>query len=454
MKKAPSQRGPLYMQLNWFIQLRWLAAAGVIAASLAGRWLPRWDELAVHGLVLGLAIAGYNLAVRLMLRRVPAAGQSRRRLLLTLAGAQILLDLGCLTLLALWSGGALSPVSGFFVFHMVIASLLLPPLLAYGGAAAAVLLMAAGLTLTRQWPADPQVQLVAIGWVLTLLLTVYLTSRITRILRGHQRRLVRQNRRIRAMTDMLRRQQRNMVQHEKMVAMGQMAAGITHEITNPLASMDSLLQLLQRRPERINADTLTTLRDQVQRIDQIIQQMKTFAHPADQQRQTMAVNEVVRQALDVLRFDRRIKPVTLSVELADDAGEIPLLVQPLQQVLVNLIINALDALQDIASPRLTVRTARQGGWVSIEVRDNGPGIRPEHRGRIFEPFFTTKPVGKGTGLGLSISYSLVRRQGGELLFRCEPAGGVTFTVLLPVECEPSREREAAGDAAVISEKPT
>lgn len=454
MKEARSHRGPLYMQLNWFIQLRWLAAVAVIAASVAAQWLPRWDELAAHGLVLGLAIAGYNLAVRLMLRRVPSAGRSRRRPLLALAGAQILFDLGCLTLLALWSGGALSPVNGFFVFHMVIASLLLPPLLAYGGAAAAVLLMAAGLTLTRQWPADPQVQLVAIGWVLTLLLTVYLTSRITRILRGHQRRLVRQNRRIRAMTDMLRRQQRNMVQHEKMVAMGQMAAGITHEITNPLASMDSLLQLLQRRPERINAESLTTLRDQVRRIDQIIQQMKTFAHPADQQRQVMAVNEVVRQALDVLRFDRRIKPVTLSVELADDAGEIPLLVQPLQQVLVNLIINALDALQDIASPRLTVRTARQGGWVSIEVRDNGPGIRPEHRGRIFEPFFTTKPVGKGTGLGLSISYSLVRRQGGELLFRCEPAGGVTFTVLLPVECEPSREREAAGDAAVISEKPT
>jgi C4-dicarboxylate-specific signal transduction histidine kinase len=250
--------------------------------------------------------------------------------------------------------------------------------------------------------------------------------------------LSRQNRRIKGMAAQLRRHQQTMIQHEKMVALGQMAAGVTHEIANPLASMDSVLQLMQRRPDRLKPESVATLRQQVERITQIIQQMKAFAHPAEAQRQMLPLNEVVGNALDMIRFDKRIQRVQIERQYAADAGVVSMLPQALQQVLVNLIINAVDAMSATPQPQLVVRTLREEGFCIVEVQDNGQGIVPEHMDRLFEPFFTPKPVGKGTGLGLSISYSLVQRMGGSITARSEPGAGSTFSVRLPAEQPPAR----------------
>jgi two-component system C4-dicarboxylate transport sensor histidine kinase DctB len=111
---------------------------------------------------------------------------------------------------------------------------------------------------------------------------------------------------------------------------------------------------------------------------------------------------------------------------------VALLPQALEQVLINLIINALDAVSEVESPRVAVRTDRTSdGGYRIDVIDNGHGILPQHMRRLFEPFFTTKPVGKGTGLGLSISYSLMQRLGGGIAARSAPGRGTTFTITLP-----------------------
>jgi len=244
-----------------------------------------------------------------------------------------------------------------------------------------------------------------------------------------------------------------MIQHEKMVAMGQMAAGVTHEIANPLSSMDSLLQLLQRKPEKLRPEAVQTLREQIARINQIIQQMKTFAHPTDAQQQTADLNEIVEQSLHMVRFDARLKNVTIVRDLSPNAGSLRLLPQALQQVMVNLIINALDAMVQTPEPRLGIRTARHEGCCIVEVDDNGIGISPEHMGRLFEPFFTTKPVGKGTGLGLSISYSLIQKQGGSISVRSHVGSGTSFTIRLPLQDGRSRDREASSATVVISEKP-
>ncbi|HSV14048.1 MAG TPA: ATP-binding protein, partial [Tepidisphaeraceae bacterium] len=98
----------------------------------------------------------------------------------------------------------------------------------------------------------------------------------------------------------------------------------------------------------------------------------------------------------------------------------------------NLMINAVDAMANVAEPKLIVRTRRAGRWYTIDVIDNGSGIAPEHVNRLFEPFFTTKPIGKGTGLGLSISYSLMRKQGGDIQVQSKPGEGAMFTVRVPV----------------------
>jgi C4-dicarboxylate-specific signal transduction histidine kinase len=337
---------------------------------------------------------------------------------------------------------------------MVIASLLLPRLMAYACAGLVIGMYFGSLALAEMFPADRGERLLIAGRALALLATVYLANQITRSLRTQRRRLIRQNRRIRAMSRQLKRHQRAMVQQEKMVALGQMAAGVTHEIANPLASMDSLLQLMQRKPDRLRPDAVNTLREQIARINQIIEQMKTFAHPTDAQQQTVELNEVVEQALHMIRFDKRLKSVRVERHLSPQTGRLSLLPQALQQVLVNLIINALDAMSQTPEPVLTVRTDRREGWCIVEVADNGTGIAHEHMGRLFEPFFTTKPIGKGTGLGLSISYSLIQKQGGSISVKTQPGQGSSFIIRLPIRGEPSRGRESAPGTVVISEKPS
>jgi len=441
--------------LRWLIGLRWVAALVVVVTFLIDyHWLNWYREHALHGLVLGGIVAGYNVGLWQILRWASSTlprGAKRFQFLLMLAWVQLLLDLGCLTLLTIWTGGTHSPLAGFFVFHMVFASLLLPRTMAYAGAAAALAMLGAGLRITGQWPTNHQEYLAWSGAVLTLILTVYLANHITGGLRRQRRRLIRQNRRIRAMSSQLQRQQSALVQHEKMVALGQMAAGMTHEIANPLASMDSVLQLMQRRPEKLRPESITTLREQVERINQIIRQMKTFAHPAEMQRQSLPLNDVVEQALNMVRFDSRVKRMTIERQFDPNAGSIALLPQAIQQVLVNLIINAIDAMNDTPQPKLTLRTERREGWCLIEVADNGHGIKAEHMDRLFEPFFTTKPVGKGTGLGLSISYSLIQKQGGSISVRSQPGKGTAFLIRLPTD-ESSRPREGPSKDILASEK--
>ncbi len=401
-----------------------------------------------------------------------------------LSWVQVALDLGCLTLLTVRTGGAGSPLLAFFVFHMVFASLLLSRPMAYAGAAVAVAMMPPALLLAGRWPTDRAGLLVLAGWAVTLFLTVYLANHITRSIRQQGQRLVRQNQRIRRMSRRLRVQQQQMVQHEKMAALGQMAAGVAHEISNPLASMSSLLQLMQRQPDRPRPEAIDKLHGQVQRINNIIRQMNAFSHPAESQPQAVSTARLLAEALEMVRFDRRLSQVEVRRQFAEEpaqqgpasvpaggpaepavparsrsigtpptdqvasadradadspqaglpVGPAPIVyVQPhaLQQVLINLVLNALDAMEDAPLRRLTLTARRADDWCLIEVADTGHGIAPEHMDRLFEPFFTTKPVGRGTGLGLAISYSLISKQGGRIEVRSTPGRGTTFILYLP-----------------------
>lgn len=441
----------LLQELRAFVRLRWIAGlATIVGAAIDGAWVGSSGSSAGKIAWVGAVILAYNAALVPTLR-ASALSPDRRRLLLV-AWAQLLLDFGALAILLVLTGGVRSPVVALFVFHMVFASLLLPTTMAYAAAGAALGISGVGLALADRLPRGQSEWLFVCGEAVTLFGVVFLANRITRSLRRQSRRLARQNSQIRRMSRQVRRHHRMMSQHEKMVALGQMASGVAHEIANPLASMDGLLQLAQRRPDRPRPELIDKLREQVARIEQIIQQMRSFAHPGDVQWQTGSPNEVVEQALGVLRFDKRMKRTTIVRELAPDLGSIRMLPHALQQVLVNLIANALDATESAAAPSVTVRTFRRDGQVIIEVADNGPGIQRDHLKRVFEPFFTTKPVGKGTGLGLSISYSLVQKQGGHLSVRSEPGAGATFAVHLQARGDDSQIREAVADATVISGK--
>ena len=425
-RSAPA--GALFAQLAWFIRLRWAAGAATLLAVLAdARWLHFGERGFLIGLI-GMVILAYNTALHVILQRLPR----RRRTLVVFTWGQLLLDFACLTLLCLWTGAMASPIAPFFVFHMIFASLLLTRRMAYTAAGLAIGMFCGGLLLSHEFPTARRDLLLLLARAVTLILTVYLANHMTSDLRRQQRRLARQNKKIRRISRQLRRQQDALVQHEKMVALGQMAAGVAHEITNPLASMDSVLQLVQRKPERLRPDVVETLREQAQRIERVIKQMKAFAHPVDSQVQTLPLNEIVDRAIAMVQYDKRVKQISIERRLSPDVGTVSIEPQALEQVLINLIINALDAVADVERPHVGVRTERSAdGVIRIEIVDNGHGILPQHMRRLFEPFFTTKPVGQGTGLGLSISYSLMQRLGGGISARSTPGRETTFTVTLP-----------------------
>jgi len=435
MSKPADRQYALALELAWFIRLRWIAGSAVAISGALDRFVFHWHTMSTQVLFLGVIVLLYNAALLWALRE---ARQLKRVHLLRLAVAQILLDLICLALLTGWTAGLRSPILGFFVFHMVFASLLLPRALAYGSAVAAIGLLAGSLAWTGQIPSTHADTLILIGFCLTLLMTVGLTNHITRDLRRQRRRLARQNKRMRAMAKRLWLNQRAMIRQEKIVALGQMAAGVAHEVMNPLANMDGLLQLALHKPERMNAEAISKLREQIARINAIVQQMRSLVHPTDGQEQRLPLNEVVAQSIEMVRIDSRAKRLGIRADLAPNVGAVLIRPQALQQVLVNLLLNSLDALADVRQPSLVVKTSRTDRWYVVEVIDNGIGIKPEHLNRVFEPFFTTKPVGKGTGLGLSISYNLIQRLGGMIDVTSQLGVGTTLTIHLPVsEGEPA-----------------
>ncbi len=426
---------PLLGQLRWFIRLRWLAGCAVLAGALLDRYGKEWFTVHDAGIaIVGAMILSYNAALWWVLRTPPPKA-SRRAFLLWLAWIQFVLDVIALTFLTVWTGGPSSPLLGLFVLHMVFAGLLLPQVMAFAAAGVTMAILLLGFQMAEQWPILRATKLMTLGWCGAQIGTVLVASHIARSLRLQRRRLLRQNRRILSMARRLRRQERRMLQSEKMFALGQMAAGVAHEIANPLASMDSLLQLMIRRPDKPRPDAIQTLRDQIERISRIVRELTTFSRPTDAEWRTLSLNDVVRDSLNMLSFDKRMRQVSIVEDLSADpaAVTIPLLSQNVQQVLINLIRNALDATEETPGATVRIRTLRENDWCMIEVSDNGPGIEPRNLRRLFEPFFTTKPVGRGTGLGLSISYSLIQKHGGLISARSKPGEGASFTIKLPAE---------------------
>ena len=432
----------LVNQLRWLVALRWIAGSVVVVGSLLDAYWLHWHDDANMITGLGVVILAYNIALWLSVRR---SAPSRPEPGSPWVWLHILPDLACLALLCTWTGGGHSPLLGFFVFHMVFTSMLLRPVQAYGGAAAAAGMLALSLELTGNWPDTLEHRLVLIGWIVTLTVTVYLTNHITSALRRNRARLMAQNQRNRELLKTLREQQRAMIQQEKMVGLGQMAAGVAHEVSNPLASMDGVLQLMQRSERHLKPEKVESLRQQVQRIKQIVQQLTDFAHPTEYHWDHVPINRVIESALEMVRFDHRQRAVTIQKQLAAEDPVIEVQSHALQQVLTNLLFNALDALDEVQDPRLTIGSARDQEECRIWVGDNGPGIDPKHLGRVFEPFFTTKPIGKGTGLGLAISYNLIRNQGGRIEFSSQPGQGATATIHLPLRQHRARAAESNPD---------
>ena len=422
----------LFAEVRLMVLLRWVFGGTLVALALVT------DRLSKSGggpdarmLGLGAALLGANVIVLASGVLRPFAAR-RHEHMHTVAAAQACFDVACLSMLVAWTGGMSSPALYMALPQgMLIAGLLAPARWSPALAGVLIASVAAACWIGGAWPADAAQWGVAGVWSGSLLATMSMASCVTRVVYEREGARTRQLNRIRSMSEELRAQQTALVQNEKLAAMGQIAAGIAHEITNPLASMDSVLQLMQRKPDVPRPDAVNTLRDQVQRILRIVRQLTSYAHPSRGIIDTVSVNEVVRSAVEMLGFSRRAVTVRTALELPESHARVRLNPQAMQQVLTNLLVNAMDAVADVPDPMVTVRTLGDDGTCVIEVSDNGTGIQPHHVPRIFEPFFTTKPVGQGTGLGLSICARLVQEQHGRIEVDTAVSRGTTFRIVLP-----------------------
>ncbi|MFL5520165.1 MAG: PAS domain S-box protein [Gemmatimonadales bacterium] len=238
-----------------------------------------------------------------------------------------------------------------------------------------------------------------------------------------------------------------LLQQEKLAAVGQLVSGVAHELNNPLAGVMAFSELLLtsgavHEPDARHA--LETIHHEAMRAAKIVSHLLTFARQRSAERTDADLNAIVTDTLALRRYALRAAQVELDVMLDPALPRTWADPFQLQQVVLNLVCNAEHALADWhGTRRITVWTRHEGERLVIGVADTGPGVPPEQRDRIFNPFYTTKPVGQGTGLGLSISDGIVREHGGQVRVESQPGEGATFFVELPLLSAAPRNRSVA-----------
>ncbi|MDZ7772751.1 MAG: PAS domain S-box protein [Balneolaceae bacterium] len=224
------------------------------------------------------------------------------------------------------------------------------------------------------------------------------------------------------------------IQHsERLATVGHMAAGVAHEVGNPLTAISSLVQLCQRKTqEPFVQEQLAKVRSHIQRITKIVRDLVDFSRPSSLEARRVQVNTLIESSVGLMRHDARCRDVDFELDLSPELPPIICVPDQLQQVFVNLLLNAVDAMEGREEPRVEIATRVTEDHIELSVRDNGKGIPEEQQPRIFEPFFTTKEVGRGTGLGLSVSHGIITRMDGAIVVDSTPGEGALFTIRLPI----------------------
>jgi len=217
--------------------------------------------------------------------------------------------------------------------------------------------------------------------------------------------------------------------------MGQLAAGVAHEINNPLGIMLCYVDLLKRQladfPQGLK--DLHTIEKQTLNCKRIVTDLLQFARGEESVKKPQDVNRVIAEVSKMFAHQFRKQKIRLETDLDGNMPEIRLDADRFKQVMVNLLMNAIQALDRAGVIRVATRYHHEQKAVHIQVSDTGPGMNVETRNRIFDPFFSTKKTGESTGLGLSVSYGIIRDHGGDIQVHSEPGSGTAFTIILPLD---------------------
>jgi signal transduction histidine kinase len=251
-------------------------------------------------------------------------------------------------------------------------------------------------------------------------------ERLNQALKEHRSNL---EDRIAERTRELQAAQASLLHQEKMAAFGLLAAGIAHEVGNPLTSISSLVQMLRRRhDDDYTQDRLAMVEGQLTRIQGTLRELVDFSRPATRERTDTNLNEAIDEALNIAKYYKRTKSKTIETDYASDLPPVHAVRDQLVQLFLNLSLNAIDATDK--NGRIALSTRLVDGQIEARVADNGQGIRPNDRPKIFQPYYTTKD--EGTGLGLFVSRKIVTDLGGSIDFESTPGHGTVFVVRLLV----------------------
>ena len=241
----------------------------------------------------------------------------------------------------------------------------------------------------------------------------------------------------------LRDKQEQLVQAGKLATLGELTTGVAHELNNPLNNIGlfvgnalDLIQLGTADPERISSE-LDNAMHQVRKASEIISHLRTFGRAAPVSREPVLINDVIMRALSLMQEQFRLRQIDLNLKLCDDNPLVLGNAIQLEQVLINLLTNARDAVSFSALRTISIECVVDAPFVELVISDTGAGIPEGLEKRIFDPFFTTKEVGKGTGLGLSITYGIIKEHHGTIIVAKTPPGaGATFVIQLPMSDYP------------------
>lgn len=230
------------------------------------------------------------------------------------------------------------------------------------------------------------------------------------------------------------RLQRQLQRNEKLAALGELVAGVAHEINNPLAVIGGLAQLLERHSDEKVKEDARSIRRMTDRATRIVRSLLTFAreHGAEN-RKRATLRPLIEETMELLAHRLRTSQIEISVIFDDNHAPLWINVTQIQQIVLNLITNAEHALREVPYKTIRITTTREGNYALLKIQDSGSGILPEVLPRIFDPFFTTKDVGEGTGMGLSICHGIVESHQGKLCVESEPGEGATFLLRLPID---------------------
>jgi PAS domain S-box-containing protein len=228
--------------------------------------------------------------------------------------------------------------------------------------------------------------------------------------------------------------EKQMAQAEKLASIGQLSAGVAHEINNPLGIILGYTQLLLKNnsPAEERHDDLKTIEKNVRNCKSIVEDLLSFARGSEAKKEITRIHDIIDDVLSFMQHHSNLDNIQISTEYAPQVPPMELDEKKMRQVFLNLLMNAKHAVDQSGTIKITTRLNSTGDQLQVKVADSGHGIDKKNLSRIFDPFFTTKPTGEGTGLGLSVSYGIIKNHGGDIAVESEVGKGSTFTMTLPV----------------------